>query len=200
MAMARPDADYLQFNWDLQDQQEEEDDDLSWVQDDAALQAFYDQVYQEEFNRLMLEWQEEKRARAIYSSSWPSQPPEKFRTGGAQGSSPQFQTASGATCSFRAGGALGSSPQYGVPGSFGAGGARGSSPQCGAPPAVLEPVEPMAVLEPVEPLAVLHSMESLAVLEPVEPLAVLHSMESRAVLEPVEPLTVLHSMESLSVL
>jgi hypothetical protein len=52
--------------WDLSIDQ---DDDLSWVRDDAARQAYYEKIYQEEFDKLMLEWQQEKEARILCSSA-----------------------------------------------------------------------------------------------------------------------------------
>jgi hypothetical protein len=53
--------------WDLPIDQD--DDDLSWVHDDAARQAYYEKIYQEEFDKLMLEWQQEKEARILCSSA-----------------------------------------------------------------------------------------------------------------------------------
>jgi hypothetical protein len=55
-------------DWDLPAQQDD-DDDLSWVRDEAALQAYYNQIYQEELNKLLFEWQLEKNARAASSPS-----------------------------------------------------------------------------------------------------------------------------------
>jgi hypothetical protein len=53
-------------DWDIPLPQ---DDEFSWVQDEVALKACYDKIYQEEQDKLLLEWQREKEARAVGSTS-----------------------------------------------------------------------------------------------------------------------------------
>jgi hypothetical protein len=135
--------------WDLPILQD--DDDLSWVRDDAARQAYYDKICQEEFDKLMLEWQQEKEARVLSSTPLPSISPPICEASVDK----KFSLEPAEPLSVL----------------------EPAEPLDVMEPAeilaVLEPAQPLAVLEPAELLTVLEPAETLADFEQVEPPAVL---------------------------